>query len=40
MAKDFTRLTGKPAVHSPITFEENGDLSSALVSSAVKEHAV
>ncbi|KAF7589539.1 hypothetical protein BBP40_004162 [Aspergillus hancockii] len=40
MAKAFTRVTGKPAVHSPISFEEFGHLSSALVGPAFKEDAI
>ncbi|RKK76965.1 hypothetical protein BFJ68_g18000 [Fusarium oxysporum] len=40
MAKVFTRVTGKPAVHSPISFEEFGRLSSALVGPAFKEDAI
>ncbi|KAH7173107.1 hypothetical protein DER46DRAFT_679297 [Fusarium sp. MPI-SDFR-AT-0072] len=40
MAKVFMRVTGKPAVHSPISFEEFGRLSSALVGPAFKEDAI
>ncbi|KAF1986040.1 putative cinnamoyl-CoA reductase [Aulographum hederae CBS 113979] len=40
MAETFTRVTGKPAVVSPISFEEFGDLSSALVGPAFKEDAI
>lgn len=40
MAKTFTRVTGKPAAHSPISFEEFGHLSSALVGPAFKEDAI
>jgi hypothetical protein len=40
MAQTFTRVTGKQAVHSPISFEEFGDLSSALVGPAFKEDAI
>ena len=40
MARTFTRITGKQAVHSPISFEEFGDLSSKLVGPAFKEDAI
>ena len=40
MAETFTRVTGKPAVYSPISFEEFGQLSSALVGPAFKEDAI
>ncbi|KFA79115.1 hypothetical protein S40288_09961 [Stachybotrys chartarum IBT 40288] len=40
MAKAFTRVTGKLAVHSPTSFEEFGHLSSALVGPAFKEDAI
>lgn len=40
MAEVFTRVTGIPAVHSPISFEEFGNLSSALVGPAFKEDAI
>ena len=37
MAQTFTRVTGKPAVHCPISFEEFGDLCATLVGPAFKE---
>ena len=40
MAKTFTRVTGKPAVYFPISFEEFGHLSSMLVGPAFKEDAI
>ena len=40
MAKTFTRVTGKPAVFSPISFNEFGTLSSPLVGPAFKEDAM
>ncbi|KAH7173273.1 putative cinnamoyl-CoA reductase [Fusarium flagelliforme] len=40
IAQTFTRITGKPAVYSPISFEEFGDLSSRLVGPAFKEDAI
>ncbi|KAJ4123176.1 hypothetical protein NW768_009704 [Fusarium equiseti] len=40
MAQTFTRVTGKRAVHSSISFEEFGDLSSKLVGPAFREDAI
>lgn len=40
MAEVFTKVTGKQAVHEPISFEEFGELSSALVGPAFKEDAI
>ncbi len=40
MVETFTRVTGRPAVHSPISFEEFGQLSSSLVGPAFKEDAI
>jgi len=40
MAQTFARITGKQAVHFPISFEEFGDLSSRLVGPAFKEDAI
>jgi hypothetical protein len=40
MAESFTRITGKAAVHSPISFEEFGQLSTGLVGPGFKEDAI
>lgn len=39
MTKVFTLVTGRPAVHSPISFEEFGELCSKFVGPAFKEDA-
>ncbi|KAF4975996.1 hypothetical protein FZEAL_7282 [Fusarium zealandicum] len=39
MAKTFTRVTGRPAVHSPISFEEFARVAAPLVGPAFKEDA-
>ncbi|KAJ6441343.1 Dimethylglycine oxidase [Purpureocillium lavendulum] len=40
MVEIFTRVTGRPAVHSPISFEEFGQLSSSLVGPAFVDDAI
>lgn len=39
MAETFTRVTGQPAIHSPISFEEFGDLTAPFVGPPFKEDA-
>jgi hypothetical protein len=39
MAETFTRVTGQPAIHSPTSAEEFGDLTAPLVGPAFKEDA-
>ena len=39
MAETFTRVTGQPAIHSPTSAEEFGDLTAPLVGPAFQEDA-
>jgi hypothetical protein len=39
MAETFTRVTGQPAIHSPISAEEFGDMAASFVGPPFKEDA-
>lgn len=40
MAETFTRVTGQPAIHSPISFDEFGELTAPFVGPPFKEDAM